>query len=250
MHSLSYLPFFYFQRTRLSDLKAWVFHSVYEWLPALLIFVYVNGFSSALGKLGLCYVAFISIYEIGYLVNDQNALREKLSRKRTGRLTYASIALFVILRCATFAGITYYLKLSEYELWWYWYALLVIVFTLHNFLTVPSLKVITFSYLAWARFLSPFFFIVPLSLVQILFLPVFLNYVLFRLFIYMDSKGLVQGFERHTNSYRLGFYLVLCSFSIVLSFTYQSWLPLALNLYFLFASVLFALVPNHLASRK
>ncbi len=248
MSPLLFIPFLYFQQTRLNNRKAWVFHAVYEWLPAFFIvsiyYYYTSGFDLIgirIINLLLYYLAFVAFYEIGYLVNDQLAHREIGGRKRSDRLSVAQIGLFIVIRISLFIGITIYLHHQDVLLWWGWYASLAILFTLHNSIRLLSLKVITFCYLAMVRFFSPIFMILTLSALEELLFPVFLNYVLFRLFIYMDSKNLLQSFERKTNSYRVGFYLLNFGFSNLLTLLYQSWVPAGIGLYYLLGAMLFAL---------
>jgi hypothetical protein len=244
----SFIPFFYFQQTRLNNRRAWVFHAVYEWLPAFFIvsiyYYYTSGFDLIgirIINLLLYFLAFISFYEIGYLVNDQLAHNEIGGRKRSDRLSVPQIALFIAIRIFTFIGITIYLHHQDVSLWWGWYALLAVLFALHNSIRLLSLKVVTFCFLALVRFFSPIFMILTLPALKELLFPVFLNYVLFRLFMYMDSKNLLQSFERKTNSYRVGFYLLNFGFANILTLLYQSWIPAGIGLYYLLGAMLFAL---------
>lgn len=244
MRVYCYVPFFYFQQTRLNNWKALVFHGVYEWIPVMIFALYsLPEYGTVLGLL-LYYLAFISIYEIGYLANDQLAHGENEGRKRIDRLSKDRIALFVIIRLMIFLLITYFQLQMHSTLWWGWYLVLALQFTLHNVATLPSLKAITFSSLAFIRFLSPVIVLVSSSLIITLLLPVFINYVLFRLFIYLDSKGMLGKFERRLNEYRIGYYLMLFGFSAILSLILNSWIPLAFNLYYFFVAIIFAIFPS------
>ena len=240
MKAYTYLPFFYFQQTRLNNKKALFFHGVYEWIPVIILSLYSSPMYGTVGGLLLYYLAFISVYELGYLLNDQLAHGEENARKRTDRLPKSRIALFVVIRLIVFLSITFFQGHMSAPLWWAWYSILILQFALHNFVKFPSLNVITFSTLAFIRFFSPIIVLIPPSLIVTLALPVFLNYVLFRLFIYMDSKEMLKNFDRHTNGYRIGYYLVLFGLSALISFILNSWMPLAFNLYFFFAALIFA----------
>jgi hypothetical protein len=243
MKAYTYLPFFYFQQTRLNNKKALFFHGVYEWIPAFILSLYSSPAYVTVVDLLLYYLAFISVYEMGYLLNDQLAHWEENGRKRTDRLSKSRIALFVVIRLVVFLSITSFQGHMGAPLWWAWYSILILQFALHNFVKLPSLNVITFSTLAFIRFFSPIIVLVPPSLITTLVLPVFLNYVLFRLFIYMDSKEMLKKFDRQSNNYRLGYYLVLFGLSALISFILNSWIPLGFNLYYFFTALIFTVSP-------
>lgn len=244
MSPIAYIPFFYFQKTRLNNLKAFVFHSAYEWVPAAGLALFCLPWASTLLDVILYYVAFISVYEIGYLINDQQAHDEAEGRKRSDRLGGVQVVVFVIIRLFVFLAITHQQHLWQSTLWWGWYFLLAIQFTAHNLLTLRSLKSITFSFLAFSRFLSPVVIILPMEVAASIALPVFLNYVLFRLFTYLDSKDLLKNFDRKSGIYYRGYYLLILPFSILIAYTYQSWLPLAMNAYYLLIALAFGFLPS------
>jgi hypothetical protein len=244
MRPIAYIPFFYFQKTRLHNRKAFVFHSAYEWIPAAGLALFCFPVAGTLVDVLLFYVAFISIYEIGYLINDQQAHQESEGRKRSDRLSGVQVAIFIIIRLLVFLAITQQQNLLQSPLWWGWYFLLAIQFAAHNLLTLRSLKSITFSFLAFSRFLSPVVLILPMDVTASLALPVFLNYVLFRLFTYLDSKDLLKNFERKTSTYYQGYYLLILPFSILIAYIYQSWLPLGMNAYYLLIALAFGFLPS------
>lgn len=240
MKAYTYLPFFYFQQTRLNNKKALFFHGVYEWIPAFVLSLYFTPVYGTVVDLLLYYLAFISVYEMGYLLNDQLAHREENGRKRTDRLPKSRIALFVVIRLIVFLSITFFQGHMSAPLWWAWYSILILQFALHNFVKLPSLNVITFSTLAFIRFFSPIIVLIPSSMIATLVLPIFINYVLFRLFIYMDSKDMLKDFDRQANRYRIGYYIVLFGLSGLISFILNSWIPLAFNLYYFLAAIIFS----------
>ena len=234
----AYIPFLYFQQTRLRTVKDFIFHSVYEWLPALILIFISNNFYKTIFFFVLYYSAFISLYEIGYLVNDQLALKEENGRKRSRQFSILSVFVFVVIRLGVFLAITFYFQNNSMR-WWLWYGLLVIFFAVHNTLRSDALKCITFLFLAFARFFSPILMLIDESLLQILAMPIALNYSLFRLFTYMDSKNLLNHFNRSSNTFRVGYYLMLIGFSILLALISKSYIPLIVNAYYLIASILF-----------
>lgn len=243
MKAYCYIPFLYFQNTRLNNSKAFFFHFAYEWLPAIVIAFYYSPLLDTLLDIWLYYLSFISIYEIGYVVNDLIAHVEPVARQRTTRLPIYQLLVFVGIRLLIFLVITR-IQLQTYsEFWWGWYFFLALQFALHNVLKVTSLKTITFSYLAFARFFSPIVMLLPFAVISPLLLPVVLNYVVFRLFTYMDSKDMLINFDRKSNSYYIGYYLLLFSFSALLSYLFKTWVPIVFNLYYLIVAIGFTLVP-------
>jgi hypothetical protein len=249
LKAIIYVPFFYFQQSRLKSLKDYVFHFVYEWFPAMAILVLQKLEGEVVMLFAINYLAFISLYEIGYLFNDQLAHSEVEGRKRFSQLSRGSIALFLIIRIAVFVGVTFYTDNQFNVVWYSWYLLLLIVFSIHNLLRSSTLKCITFSYLAFVRFLSPIFFILPFQVSFQLFVPILMNYVLFRLFGYMDSKNLLTAFDRKSNNFRVGFYFLIVPFSIVTSFVCGSLIPMLVNAYYLAAACLFAMMVNRLPTK-
>lgn len=237
-----FIPFVYFLKTRLNSLKAIVFQFFFEWIPAiLLVFCVSSSFSFFLEWL-VYYMAFISIYEVGYLVNDQMANHREGERRRVKIFTQFEIALFVAIRIAVFFLISHVTK-SDSNQWWLWYSVLLAVFLIHNVLKQNGLKAITFSYLAFARFFSPIIIFVGITNVNLL-VPIFVHYVLFRLITYMDSKNLID-FNRQTNFFRVTFHLLGGIFSICLMVFTNSYLPLWISAYYIFISAGFALVDTY-----
>ncbi|MFZ5973492.1 MAG: hypothetical protein ACOYXA_18045 [Bacteroidota bacterium] len=231
------IPFFYFQATRLRTLKDFGFHFMYEWLPAyLLLWHELQDGLLAFSTLLVGYVAFIALYELGYLANDYLALKTAGERRRTRPLSGSELALFIIVRFATFVLATYLLDSVGNPVWYAWYAILAVVFSLHNTLGLKSLKCITFVSLAFLRFFSPLFFAIGKPMLLALSLPIFANYVLFRLISYMNSKQLLTHFDRHTPAYRLGYYLALGGVSLPLCLISGTWVPAWVNGYYLVAS--------------
>ncbi len=233
MQLSAYIPFFYFQTTRLNNFKAWLFHLTFEWLPALALVIYYVRDPDSVFQLALYYFAFISLYEIGYLANDQLAHNSENERKRVELLSAGHIGIFVGIRFIVFILITNFQGHLTSHMWWAWFFLLGIQFTAHNLLKLGSLKIITFCYLAFARFLSPVVFLLPTNVLQVILIPVILNYVIFRLIIYMDSKGMLLGFERKSFRFLLGYYVLLAPFSVYTSLIYSSFLPVAINAFYM-----------------
>ncbi|MBS1506741.1 MAG: hypothetical protein JSS79_08850 [Bacteroidetes bacterium] len=234
MAFVQFIPFFYFQQTRLNNLRALVFHAAYEWMPAALIVLYASGWEwQPLTLVALHYLGFIALYEVGYLANDQLAHRSESERKRSQKFSFAQLIIFVLIRIATFGAVAVFTKNSANYHWWAWYMLLIGCFAAHNILKEALLKSITFLSLAFIRFFSPVIFLIDAALFQALALPVVLNYVMYRLLTYMDSKNLFVQIDRKSDTFRIGYYLLMMLLSAALSVATNSYLPLAVNAYFL-----------------
>lgn len=211
MKALYFVPFSYFVFTRLRGGKV-AFHVFFEWLAAVVVVVFV-GSSPPLNALFLCltsYIAFICLYEIGYLVNDLfSSKKEEGGRQRgpqgDGLLWIAG---WIVTRLGIFAGISYFTeKLTSVE-WWSFFAALSIVFALHNILTNQELKVATFLWLSWFRFMAPVIFVIRDNQRLGVALAAAMVYVIFRLFGYLDSKGLLKMPGRQRAEFRLVIFLV------------------------------------------
>lgn len=242
------LPFSYFITTRLKDGRSRLFHAAYEWVPGIAL-AYFCGVEQVLLTFLLSYLAFISIYELGYLMNDAISHRREGERQRHGPLSTKTLIVLVVVRLVVFAYLFAYLDfyhlsvlhlnstLSEVMLMEVGYVMLAVTFILHNLLRSASIKCLTFIMLSYLRFMLPIAPWLTAALVFELTIPVLLNYSLFRLFIYMDSKNLLSGFDRRSPAFLISFYLLTTVFGVLLSFMSDSWIPAGLSLYYLVLAV-------------
>ena len=211
MNLICILPFSYFFITRLRG-GSFLFHLLFEWGAAFVLVLYVGSFSPlvSLSKLFFCYIAFISIYELGYFFNDlYSAPREADGRERWhSRVTRGWVFAWIAARVLSFTLMTLLLGFSAVLNWWLFYLTLIIVFLLHNLLVCRELKVVTFSWLAFYRFIAPIIFVVAESQRLGIALAVAMIYVPFRQFAYMDSKGLLSMPKRKSFQFRRFFYLL------------------------------------------
>jgi hypothetical protein len=205
------LPFSYFFVTRLSK-GSLAFHLIFEWLAAVVLVLAVGAGTpgQALKIAALSYLAFISLYEIGYLVNDQFAARKEPDGRHRGPRDAAVgwIVAWFMTRLAVFLLSAAWLDKMLDPAWWSFFAALGLVFALHNSLTDRELKAISFSWLAWFRFLAPVIFaILPEQRLGVA-LGAAIIYSGFRLYGYLDSKGLLAMPGRQRPAFRLAFFLV------------------------------------------
>ena len=204
------LPFSWFWSTRLRH-GSIGFHAVFEWLAAVVLIIALApgaaGASLLAGVLG--YLAFISLYEIGYIANDLvMAPREVGGRTRGPQGASAMwIALWMGSRGLVFLAVTILAGHAGSAAWWGYFAALAIVFAFHNGLDDKELKAGTFLWLSWFRFMAPVVFAVPSGYVLGIGLGCAMSYSAFRQFGYLDSKGLLQMPGRKRPRFRWVFFL-------------------------------------------
>lgn len=231
-------PFSYFAQSRLKQLRDVVFHAYYEWMlnVALLFFLTDANLLVALQQFFLCYLSFIAIYELGYLYNDVESVRfdpNPRYRIKDFNPTNAQLAIWAIVRLATFSGITYYLGFYDKWQWWGSYAILIITYALHNTYRNKQLKPFTFMNLAIIRFFAPIFMFLPPSESPILACAILLNYVFYRTLTYLDSKNLVNMPDRTKASFKVQYYLLISGISGFIFMMTGSPLILYVNVYYL-----------------
>ena len=231
------IPFGYFLKTRLNTKSAILFHGYAEYLLGVLFLLY-SGLEplQAVYSFGLAYLAFISVYEIGYIINDFISVKfEEKARKRLSgmQISDATIYTWIIIRIAAFLFLTYYLGMISSATWWVFYVALSAIFALHNVLKRKEYKILTFVSLAVLRFYAPLFPFMETALLVSSINGMMLFYVLFRTLTYIDSKGLLNLPARASFSFKANYYLLLLPLSIVVVFITNDYICLWLNLYFL-----------------
>ena len=248
MNFVYLFPFSYFYLTRLSK-GSLAFHVLFEWVCAALLVVVLSELSPyyALLQSLLVYIAFISLYEIGYMANDLFSANKEADGRLRGPQSAKGywIFLWVSVRLIVFLGITLLLSQGTVLAWWSYFLALATVFFLHNYFNDREYKSATFIWLAWFRFMAPIIFIVESKYRMGVAFGAGIVYATFRLFGYLDSKGLLSMPGRQRVKFRLVFFLMplagcialfpyeeawgfilLCSFysAIVLMSTGSSWL--------------------------
>lgn len=236
-----FIPFLYFATTRLTTRRAFLFHAAYEWIPGIGLAVLWGG-PAAWINFFVSYAAFVSVYELGYVMNDEMSHHRNGERQRHPKQTAPILAVAIIVRLAVFVLALGYLNQLDEPITVGGYAGLVLVFTCHNLLRSPALKCTTFLLLSFLRFLLPLAPWLNAEILVLMTTPVIVNYSIFRLFIYMDSKKLLTGMDRKSPTFVVGYYLMAMAFGALLSFASASWLPAGFTLYYLGLSVIMATV--------
>jgi len=232
------LPYTYFYGSRVKQLKYNLYYLIIDWaLPfALLTYFTAYDWQSALLHFVLAYMAFISLYEIGYLGNDVYSVRKEAKPRRRVKDFDPSdtvVLLWIGFRLAVFGTISWYLGVLTNPLWLAFYAALAVFFYLHNALKDKELKVMTFVNLAFIRYFAPIFIFLTPTQLAILAAPVFLNYVFYRTLMYMDSKDLLLMPSRRAPAYKVNYYLLALGVSSLLSLMGHSWVPVTMTAYYL-----------------
>lgn len=232
------LPYTYFYGSRVKQLKYNLYYLIIDWAVPLALLIYFTGYDwrGALGHFALAYLAFISLYEIGYLGNDVYSVRkEDKPRRRVPDFdpSDAVVAAWIGVRLLAFSAISWQLHVLANPLWLTFYAVLAVFFYLHNALKDKELKVMTFVNLAFVRYLAPVFIFLSPGQLLLIAAPVVLNYVFYRTLMYMDSKDLLHMPSRRLPAYKVNYYLLVGGVSLLLSLMGHSWVPLLITGYYL-----------------
>jgi hypothetical protein len=226
------LPITYFQATRLNRLELVAYNALIEWIPAIAVSLYLNNWAiGILVPVLISYIAFISIYEIGYITNDQ--LSEKFEDDPRGRAngtaSSAAVGALIIARLTVFILCTWTLAAWANTVWWVFHATLALSFLLHNLLA-REYRIATFFSLSTYRFFAPIILTVDTSVLVLLLPPILLNNSVYRLSVYLDSKNLTG---RQSMRSKFAFYLACLPLGLLFSLIYSSLIPVAITLYFL-----------------
>lgn len=211
MNFIILLPFSYFYRTRLRDGSV-AFHFIFEWLAAAMLVVLLGNLPPlhGLGQSLIVYFAFISLYEIGYLANDLHGARKEHDGRRRGPQGASSwwVCAWIFTRLIAFLAIMFSLSQQTSVAWWSFFFALSVVFALHNLIDDRELKVGTFLWLSWFRFMAPVIFIVDNQYLMGVAFGAAITYCAFRQLGYLDSKGMLNMPGRKRLRVRLVFFLM------------------------------------------
>jgi hypothetical protein len=228
-------PFAYFYHSRLRHGRI-AYHAIYEWSSALLIAALFGDGNWAvdLVRTVLCYGAFISLYEIGYLANDYYSVKwDSNPRSRGPQVAKSTLATWVSTRLLAFACVTKALGFASDPAWYVFFVSLALTFAAHDLTRKVEVKCLTFLWLATYRFTAPTFFVVAGEERQSLLAAGFVLYAVFRLFGYLESKDVLQLPQRKSPWHRIAFYLLPVPLSALLWLDGHSLMFPVLNIYFL-----------------
>lgn len=205
------IPFSYFYDTRLRS-GSLAFHVLFEWVAAVVLALLLGVKAPIESLLGVIfsYLAFICLYEIGYLVNDLFASRKEIGGRKRGPQDASGVLMFawITSRLTVFVLATISFGKFFSPEWWSFFVALGVTFTLHNELIDSEFKTATFLWLAWFRFMAPIIFVVQETQLLGIGLAAAMVYVAFRFLGYQDGKGLLQMPGRQRPGFRLFFFLM------------------------------------------
>lgn len=230
-------PITYFRSTRLNRWSLVAYNGLVEWLPAIFLSLYFNDLAaSALAKVVLSYIAFISVYEIGYITND--IYSEKYESDPRGRREGFvgegwPIAGLIIVRILFFCGATHLLGAWSNPFWWGFYISLGVTFALHNLL--PSeLRIATFFSLSTFRWFAPVILTLPQPVLLILLPSILFTNSVYRTTVYLRSKSESSVKNSPESHRKILFYVACMPLSCFMAVITGSAIPIAVCIYFLF----------------
>lgn len=215
-----FIPFFYFIQTRIVLSINFLFQYFLEIVTSIIIFLFLFKpfYLDALTLFLFYYLAFISVYEIGYFINDTISTKyeNKPNKRLDNKQSFLFIFFFIITRLIVFILISFYLDLENNYIWWFFYTFLILIFTFHNLLSKIYYRIATFQILAFLRFIAPFFLV--LDFYHLLFIGniVALTYVPYRTLSYMTHRKISYKYINRNYLFKLLIFVLPTLFFIML----------------------------------
>lgn len=217
----SLLPFGYYAVTRVPGWRDFCYLIASSWIPVIWIIFRTSskGLGEALLAFVIGYLAFIAIYEIGYLVNDVWDSRKRAAGRSRTPFSIGSVyvAFFVVVRLTVWAAIAVLTRWVANPVWLAGFAGLVATIVLHNLISATALRVSSFYGLAMFRFAMPAVAAIRSDSLLLLFIAATLFYALPRTLAYMDSKELLQMPDRRHPQFTFLFLLVLSPITLLIA---------------------------------
>lgn len=231
------VPFYYLAMTRMNSLKGLVSNASSAWLPGILIVLFLSEYSffgSAIHYI-FTYLAFVSIYEVGYLVNDTLGTKhDETPRHRLKlKLSPCEILIFVLIRVLALIIIAEIYDLLSSPAWSVSVLALVVVIVMHNTIASSALKAASFLQMSMLRFSLPVIPHIEHDLAPAVLLLAVFHFVYPRFITYLDSKGRLRIPERKTSLYGVQVQLLMLPAFSLLSVFMNHALPLVIWLYYL-----------------
>lgn len=238
MAALLLIPFSYAFLSRYREDMP--FYLTIEYAPAFLVTLLFGEFAvmENVASYLLSFLAFISIYEIGYLVNDYVSIRWENKPRLRGVMeaTPLLLALWTTSRLATFYLVSLYLAPRAGAGYWLFFAFLSIIFAAHNLLKRKEFKVCTFYWLSICRFVCSTIWHIERQVLTELLVAGTILYSGFRLLGYLESKELLFLPNRKSSEFRLLYYSLPLPLALALALDGQlSPFPILAVYYFLCA---------------
>lgn len=156
---LTLIPYLYSIYTRMHGLRDHLANAATAWIPGMILLFFLTdlGLTGSVFQYFIGFSAFISLYEIGYLMNDTLGLRrDVVTRDRLGyRVTRVYVILFVMIRIALFLAIVICTGLAWHPGYLLACAALAAVTVAHNMAPQVELKFASFLQMSAFRFFLP-----------------------------------------------------------------------------------------------
>lgn len=234
------VPFAYTLATRMRSLRAFGHNAAMAWIPAFaLLLADGRPLGFALVEFAVGYLAFIAIYELGYMTNDLwDARRDPGGRHRLDAQPGAAwVAIFVAVRIALAAGIALVNGWWSVPVWSIGMAILVLAFAAHN-IVAPRWRLLTFPVLAILRFLLPVGAMLSTAMWPAALIVAILLYTAPRWLAYAESKGFTPPELRQRARFRSQFLLWLSPLVIAGCWWARSAVPAIALVYYLAVTAL------------
>lgn len=251
-HMALLLPFGYAFVSRYHWPRDFGVNALTAWVPGVILLACLADLSTwqAMTTYGLGYIAFICVYEVGYLVNDTFGLRHDPTPRRRVELQPNAlfIAAFLSVRAVAFGCAAWGLGVLTNPLFWVGFAALVASLVAHNSLRQIELKFYTFLQLSLLRFALPV--LPPLmaedntTAILTVIVTGLLLFSLPRFLTYLDAKGRLHLPERKHYNYHLKAHLVVFPMIVFLSVITTQAAPLLCACWLLLVQILYVIRTN------
>jgi hypothetical protein len=163
--AMALVPFGYSLITRFNTARDFLYLVATQWIPGIWLVHRLGAvdLAAAAALYAAGYLAFIALYEIGYLVND--TWDASATAGRIGDLDWLALC-----------------------------AVLMVAFALHNLLTQNYFRIASFTQLVFIRFSTPILFGVDSENILLFTCTIF--YFMFRFLPYIEEKGFFLMNER------------------------------------------------------
>lgn len=221
-HHLLLVPFAYAFFSRM-HLRGFVFNAATLWMPGLILVLALRdnlsidgGALENIARYFAAYLAFISVYEIGYLINDTWGTRHDKTPRRRIPVDYGAIfcVAFVAVRIAVVLLMADWLGILELPIFWLLMAALIATIILHNTLKREEFKLFSFLQMSMLRFSMPVLLATSGEGALPVLLVALCGFSFPRFLTYQDSKGRLRLPERKAADF--AFFGHLCFAPLIL----------------------------------
>ncbi len=227
-HYLLLVPFLYAFFSRMRGARGFGFNAATLWIPGLILTAGNDsmGWNEVVWRYFAGYAAFISVYEIGYIINDTWGLRHDSTPRRRIEIDYQKpfYFLFALIRLLAVVGIAICLDSLVTPGYWGILGLLAAAILVHNALSREEFKMTSFFQLSVMRFAVPILLAGTSQSEPTVLAVGALLFSFPRLLTYQDGKGRLFIPERKRPSFMLGNYVVVTP-AVALIFILSNELP-------------------------